>query len=311
MVSKHETMESTQRRAIYGNRPGFTLIELLVVIAIIALLAAILFPVFARAREQARKATCQSNLKQIGLGITQYEQDYDDHVPMTINYACVPTSANCNASNTPYVFPLWENAVFPYIKDTNIFACPDNYALYSGNGTTTGDFLVGTSPEVFLAGSYLANSYSHSPGGNPSETAPMDYIYYLNQGQTVETSTMCLSKWQYPATTILLCESGGNSGYFYPDWVNGVCAFSGPVTEGGCAGWSGGASETVWAGHSSMSNYLFCDGHVKSMKPTATDSTVNMWTIENGPPNNEVWGTGATEVQDLQAAEKFFDNYNN
>src|SRR5690349_12144108 len=63
---------------------GFTLIELLVVIAIIALLAAILFPVFARARENARRASCQSNLKQIGLGFHQYTQDYDDRLPLTM-----------------------------------------------------------------------------------------------------------------------------------------------------------------------------------------------------------------------------------
>jgi prepilin-type N-terminal cleavage/methylation domain-containing protein len=62
---------------------GFTLIELLVVIAIIAILAAILFPVFARARENARRASCQSNLKQIGLGIMQYTQDYDERMPPT------------------------------------------------------------------------------------------------------------------------------------------------------------------------------------------------------------------------------------
>src|SRR5690606_6779733 len=64
-----------------GAKRGFTLIELLVVIAIIAILAAILFPVFARARENARRASCQSNLKQIGLGLMQYTQDYDERLP--------------------------------------------------------------------------------------------------------------------------------------------------------------------------------------------------------------------------------------
>src|SRR5690349_4775228 len=73
-------------------RSGFTLIELLVVIAIIALLAAILFPVFARARENARRASCQSNLKQIGLGIMQYTQDYDDRLPVGEIYTFIGQS---------------------------------------------------------------------------------------------------------------------------------------------------------------------------------------------------------------------------
>src|SRR3954469_17430376 len=92
---------------------GFTLIELLVVIAIIAILAAILFPVFARARENARRAACQSNLKQIGLGIAQYTQDYDERLP------------GVGGQNTTY---SWRSRIDPYIKSTQIFLCP------SGNG---------------------------------------------------------------------------------------------------------------------------------------------------------------------------------
>ena len=88
---------------------GFTLIELLVVIAIIAILASILFPVFARARENARRASCQSNLKQIGLGFQQYTQDYD---------GWSPGSTTGNVS--------WPSTIFPYIKSEQIFACPSS-----------------------------------------------------------------------------------------------------------------------------------------------------------------------------------------
>ncbi len=104
------------KRSTSRARTGFTLIELLVVIAIIAILAAILFPVFARARENARRASCQSNLKQIGLGLLQYTQDYDElHVRATMG-------VGGGASQT------WANSTQPYIKSTQIFQCPSDTA---------------------------------------------------------------------------------------------------------------------------------------------------------------------------------------
>ena len=98
---------------------GFTLIELLVVIAIIAILAAILFPVFARARENARRASCQSNLKQIGLGIAQYTQDYDEKFPYVVTDTADPATPVFCSSDT-----LWSDVVQPYIKSTQVFICP-------------------------------------------------------------------------------------------------------------------------------------------------------------------------------------------
>jgi prepilin-type N-terminal cleavage/methylation domain-containing protein/prepilin-type processing-associated H-X9-DG protein len=102
-------------------RRGFTLIELLVVIAIIAILAAILFPVFARAREKARQAACQSNLKQIGLAFAMYTSDYDERWP-TGNP--LPTG-DANALYVNYGWPGWvENALWPYVRNAQLFKCP-------------------------------------------------------------------------------------------------------------------------------------------------------------------------------------------
>ena len=96
------------------NRKGFTLIELLVVIAIIVILAAILFPVFARARENARRSSCQSNLKQLALGVAQYTQDYDESFPFIRDYT----------SSTTGYRGFWSKWIMPYVKSEQIFDCP-------------------------------------------------------------------------------------------------------------------------------------------------------------------------------------------
>jgi len=96
------------------NRQGFTLIELLVVIAIIAILAAILFPVFAQARERARMTACVSNAKQLGMAVMMYVNDYDENLPPSTNYT------------VPITLPqrIWPMTVQPYVKNKDIFKCP-------------------------------------------------------------------------------------------------------------------------------------------------------------------------------------------
>ena len=114
------------------TRRGFTLIELLVVIAIIAILAAILFPVFARAREKARQTSCLSNLKQIGLAMVQYVQDYDEVYPDTY-YSISPRPASIVwpngdvRSNT-----MWYQLIYPYIKNIQVMQCPSNSTIWRG-----------------------------------------------------------------------------------------------------------------------------------------------------------------------------------
>jgi len=119
---------------------GFTLIELLVVIAIISILTAILFPVFARARENARRTSCMSNLKQIGLGFMQYTQDYDEKLPPPLycgvwssDYSSrtIDTDTSkpsgvykVSSGSTANHWVSWMDAIFPYVKSTQIFRCP-------------------------------------------------------------------------------------------------------------------------------------------------------------------------------------------
>src|SRR5947209_12458259 len=107
-----------------GKSGGFTLIELLVVIAIIAILAAILFPVFAQAREKARQTTCLSNCKQIGMALMQYEQDWDESNPGV--WFGPYTAASWSQPSNATLYYKWMDAVYPYVKNEQVFNCPSD-----------------------------------------------------------------------------------------------------------------------------------------------------------------------------------------
>jgi prepilin-type N-terminal cleavage/methylation domain-containing protein/prepilin-type processing-associated H-X9-DG protein len=131
-------------------RKAFTLIELLIVIAIIAILAAILFPVFARARENARRSSCASNLKQIGLGIMQYTQDYDE---------CLPSSTDLNGTTNGY---SWRGMTLPYTKSLQLYNCPSN-----PRNKTDASYDKPLDPEFNISYAANENVIQYTTTGNP------------------------------------------------------------------------------------------------------------------------------------------------
>lgn len=133
-----------------NNKKAFTLIELLVVIAIIAILAAILFPVFQSAREKARASACTSNLKQIGLAAMQYVSDYDETYPPAM-------------TNQLSTWACWEWLLYPYTKSVNVFLCPSNQN--PGYSTFNGILFPTSGTEYsYAVNDYIFENYSgHTP----------------------------------------------------------------------------------------------------------------------------------------------------
>jgi len=241
-IEKETDMSKIERASSAKTRRGFTLIELLVVIAIIAILAAILFPAFAKAREAARRSSCSSNLKQIGVGMMQYTQEYDEKYPLARFYIAAGNETN------------WGQRLQPYLKSTDLFKCPSN----PDNGNFMG---YGISPD--------------NPAG--VRQIPVSYAMNFMIGDCVwaggcgagNSKGQSLAVIQEPTRKILVTERRGDGrnvsepGMMWGDWQ--------------------GATNTVWkdngfANHLSTANYLFADGHVKSMRPNATvANNYSMW----------------------------------
>jgi len=239
------------KNKIISNRKAFTLIELLVVIAIIAILAAILFPAFARARENARKTSCLSNMKQIGLGFMQYTQDYDDKLPMR-DWGNQPTRAIAIVNS-------WRRSIYPYVKSTQLYACPSNTSntMLADDSSNSTDLAAAglVNPPLFVR-SYGANATRFGISGGNS---PMEYGVSQPLAAMPDVSR-----------TILITESkeGDNNIHMNDNESRFL-----------------GATDT-FPGHLGMVNFLFVDGHAKAMKPSATGSSVNMWNVEENVGDN-------------------------
>jgi prepilin-type N-terminal cleavage/methylation domain-containing protein/prepilin-type processing-associated H-X9-DG protein len=260
----------------FVHRKGFTLIELLVVIAIIAILAAILFPVFAQARERARAITCLSNAKQIGLGATRYSQDSDEILPET-GWQGPCSNAAGAASDTywsgVYAFPL---AIQPYIKNYGILKCPDDSIAGGWNKPGSlcyeDQLLAANVPGAYKGMSAVSNAMS--------KVLPLSYAgnYFLSGAYGWTDPSTGYTRPAAPGQKMLpLSAEQSPSNLFFASEV-------GSATSNDFAGWyvapgyGSGSGDTRWSNgvrHQGGRNWVFCDGHAKWFKEPAYNYFTN------------------------------------
>jgi hypothetical protein len=272
---RRERIGKTRKGFNQGKCDAFTLIELLVVIAIIAILAAILFPVFAQAREKARQATCMSNLKQLGLAYIMYAQDFDEVFPRRDNGDTVPAKEPRDPT------PGQSNGmVYPYLKNLGVLVCPteSDRAIWVDPYHTDPFVSLPMSPEnqkqyygwISEWGwgqTYAYNGYNQTGNG-------VD-VQYPSQG----VNRRSLSAINHPANTILLAHSLGARGAFWGmgwfiQWEpDRNAAFYCPITDV----------------HNGGAPVAFCDGHVKFVRQSVAhandqeprdDNPNSMWSIQ-------------------------------
>ena len=255
-----------------STHKGFTLIELLVVIAIIAILAAILFPVFAKVREKARQISCLSNMKQIGLGMVQYNQDYDEKFTGSDNWG-----------------QGWAEHLYPYVKSKNVFLCPDDSRPPAGATGNWGNLPY--QPDII---SYVANSVIVDPGKLQNPSDPLS-----------------LAALDSPATTVLVYEGNhAYAGYGGPgSALNGPVGFGnicrldpnepyGPDDSSEVGDGSGDwytvpidvarhqsdGKDSGGVVHSGHVNFILADGHAKFMD-AAWDNKAGTVSVGDLPGN--------------------------
>jgi len=250
-------------------KKGFTLIELLVVIAIIAILAAILFPVFAKAREKARQISCVSNVKQLALGMLQYNEDYDESMPTT---------------NTIWGGG-WAGEIFPYVKSKGVYACPDDPTNPGGTQYSRVSYALNVNvlpPYVDGSGSGYSGNYftrAGSPALSAQRSTANTVLFFEIQKQLYVDPTNPAEQQSAIGDGAVGSNpngspSGGCGLGLDSSWCSAVYA-TGEIDGYNIPNWSGKLGV-----HTDGANYAALDGHVKFARPsqvsgglTAPDST--------------------------------------
>ena len=255
-------------------RSGFTLIELLVVIAIIAILAAILFPVFAQAREAGRKASCLSNMKQIGMGLLMYAGDYDETLPWA-----------ASNTTTPDNFAWYQN-IEPYLK---VGTARDATGAFKPNA-------------FFTCPSYQNSSVPMAPGdpAPPAKASPVR-SYGVNSNLMPFMQVNWSPNWfpgrftslaginQVSQVVLAAHQTGGRVAISGDDWTTGCMGDE----EGSAPGWNSGFYCAARYQHNGGSVYLLADGHAKWFRgPSESWRTANTTGVayrKSLAPNAAAW----------------------
>jgi prepilin-type N-terminal cleavage/methylation domain-containing protein/prepilin-type processing-associated H-X9-DG protein len=254
------SVSPSSRRGMRRSKSAFTLIELLVVIAIIAILAAILFPVFAQARDKARAISCLSNQKQMGTALMMYVQDYDEGMPAWdaswIPPAVGATTSGCTPGTAGTVNDFWDAKLFPYVKSGNPNPPTGTSANWGGVWqcpSAGGDKTAPANADSYR--SYGVNTgyaqWLGATGTSPNGTSNGCFTYRT------------LPEFDKPASTIFVSESGRDGLLNQPYYESGYWEYvSGNVS--GTTGASGyPTTRERPLRHNKGANYVFCDGHAK------------------------------------------------
>lgn len=243
---------------------GFTLIELLVVIAIIAILAAILFPVFARARENARRSSCMSNLKQIGLGMMQYTQDYDERMPLWTYARARPWGAGYEGTGNNTQF-LWYFALMPYVKSWQIYNCPSADRAQNFTG---------------VYNSSLGYAYNYS---RPAAKSDGSRLCMSNCG--VSLSGSALAAIEDVSGTLAIVDSYAQVIRAFPTGATNTWPTEDQLKTGSDCSVSTYYAACVAVRHFDTVNTLFLDGHVKSLQwqNLLSPAGLHYWTTTSNP----------------------------